>query len=391
MGTQYESGGPFGGVGVNGTRFAEWGTPPGWDKAKGVSGGLENVDIQKSLSNMQRSGVVGQWTKMAAGGVVDEPIAGIGMDTGARYLMGEVGKEVVIPENMLQYLYLYMIRALTTGQIDNEYLRMFPADLQAAIRRNMTRYFQSIGRAAGPGQPIPGVNPVNGKPYTPAEPDPATLPGGPGKPIPGVNPINGKPYGDTPSTPFPEPVHPDPNWPGLRVGDKSGKVYSLDGKVVKFYTARYWIADDGSVYDGYTGQKVQDGKWTPMGPDNVPNKPGGWQPLGPDAFPKKPGMPATPPGVDSAIPPAPGGGATGAGTGGGDGNVIKSRLEISGEFYMVLPDGRRIVAAVIDDSPAMDVLAGETAKVIARNIQDQAPAGSGGGFTDSTPGTRRYT
>jgi len=39
----------------------------------------------------------GDVKKMAEGGVIDEPVMGIGQRTGQRYLMGEAGPEVVSP------------------------------------------------------------------------------------------------------------------------------------------------------------------------------------------------------------------------------------------------------------------------------------------------------
>lgn len=184
MGTQYESGGPFGGTGKNGTRFSEWGVPPGWESARGLSGSsaLDNVDWRRSLSNMNR-GRVGQWggIAMAQGGVIDEPIAGVGLDTGARYIMGEVGKELVIPADMMQWLYLYAMRVMMTGQADNEYLRYFPQEMRETIRNIARRYVASRG-------PI----------------DTASLPGGPRAVDPSGNPIGGA------ATPFGEELIPNP-------------------------------------------------------------------------------------------------------------------------------------------------------------------------------------
>ena len=45
LGTDYESGGVSGGVGKNGTRFPEYGSPPGWEKAKAGPADLSHVDI----------------------------------------------------------------------------------------------------------------------------------------------------------------------------------------------------------------------------------------------------------------------------------------------------------------------------------------------------------
>lgn len=126
MGQQYESGGPFGGVGKNGTNFADWGHPPGGvlDTAKG--GG---DPAQLSWNNILAGKVQGQWSgpesvppmgtlfdmmeakpalfteqnvmriadtlpRFANGGVITDPTIG---------LIGEGGKtEIVTPEPLLR-------------------------------------------------------------------------------------------------------------------------------------------------------------------------------------------------------------------------------------------------------------------------------------------------
>lgn len=100
MGQWYESGGITGGSGKTADYFPIVGHPPGWDKAKASPADLSNIDVQRSLQNM-RAGGLGQWsaavTRYASGGLIDEPIYGIGATTGKPYLFGESGDEVVVP------------------------------------------------------------------------------------------------------------------------------------------------------------------------------------------------------------------------------------------------------------------------------------------------------
>ncbi len=354
LGTQYESGGPFGGVGVNGTRFAEWGTPPGWDKARATMN-LEHVDVLRSVRNMQKAGVVGQWSDrpFANGGVIGETVAGIGVESGVRYLMGEAGKELVIPVEMMGTLYMYFMVALSTGNLDNPYLMRFPAEMRGVIRSVASRYVNANPgyTSGGPGGPPPVDPSGNPLPRAGSIPpvDPSTYStGGP----PPVDP-SGKPLprgGDKPKTsPFPEEVAPDPNWKGLFVG-KSGKVYAPDGEIVRFFTARYWRGvQTGNVWDGYTGIMVSKG-------DGPPGAPG----VGP-AAPNTTGL--NDPNASPSVPdPTP---ATKGGSGGG-GGVATIRLVINDRTVVL--SGIEIVREIVSNDIAISELADGVTEVQAEEL-----------------------
>jgi phage-related protein len=336
MGTQYESGGPFGGVGKNGTRFSEWGSPPGWSKAKSASA-LENVDLHSSLENMRRSGAVGQWTKMATGGVVDEPIAGIGIQSGAQYLLGEAGKEAVIPADYLDRVLYFFSDAIVSGKPDAGLLMGIPLELRGLLMRVAKDYLAEARRRAGSGVgTTPGWESMPNPKGITYEP---TIPPGIVPDTRGLNP--GIPVLTTDTT-------------GLNDGGKK-------------YTAAEQISMAEQYGAFYPGELSEDDPRIVKAIARFRRRSAG--------IPDTTGL-NNAPGVDTVIPPSPStSGGTGSGSGGG--SAPTARLEISGEFYMILPDGRKIVAAVIEDAPAMDVLAGETAKVMAKNIQDRN--GNGGG------------
>lgn len=356
LGQQYESGGPFGGVGKGiGTRFGEWGTPPSFDKARATMS-LENVDVLRSIRNMQKAGVVGQWSDrpFADGGVIGEPIAGVGVESGVRYLMGEAGRELVIPVEMMGTLYMYFTLALTTGNLDNPYLLRFPAEMRPIIRGVAQRYVNAnpAYKPGGPGGPPPVDPSGNPLPRAGSIPpvDPSTYSTGGPKPVPGTDPITGKELPKT--SPFPEEVVPDQNWRGLFVG-KSGKIYAPDGEEVRFYTARYWKGvNTGNVWDGYTGKMVQKGDGKGPMPEVIPNpKPITPMPAkGPDAVPEP-----------TAAQPS--------GTGGG-GGVATIRLVINDRQVVV--SGIEVVREITSNDIAIHELADGVTEVQAEEIAKAA-------------------
>ncbi len=201
----------------------------------------------------------GPYLPYAKGGVIGEEIAGIGMDSGIRYLMGEAGKELVIPVELMGTLYMYFMMALSTGDLDNMYLSRFPAEMRPILRATAQSYMnKSPGyKPGGPGGPPPRDPAGNILPRAGSIPpvDPSTYSeGGPPPRDPAGNIL---PRGGT--APFPEVVAPDLNFPGIFKG-MSGKLYARDGQPVRHYTARYFIGTrDGAVYDGYTGNMVTKG------------------------------------------------------------------------------------------------------------------------------------
>ncbi len=228
MGTQYESGGPFGGVGKNGTNFAEWGVPPGWEKAKGEAaqadstwanilggksgqwGGTAPPPVSTLLDYLKKhpraltgGGVqrladalpANGWTKMAAGGVIDEAVVGVGQDSGIQYLLGEAGREIVIPANLLPQIVSYFQRVMQTGELSNEFLVGVPLELRGVLQRvardsmaeaRTRRANQANGGAAG--------YTSNGGPVKPLA-SPVPFLGG----VPDTRGLNNRPFTDPPS------------------------------------------------------------------------------------------------------------------------------------------------------------------------------------------------
>lgn len=144
LGSTYESGGPFGGVGKNGTAFESWGSPPDFNPQ--ALGGLTSgrgVDWEKSLQNMKR-GIRGQWTAMAGGGIVNETVMGIGADSGTKYLLGEAGKEFIIPESMIPQILAYFTEVLATGELSNSSLIGIPLEMRDGLKKVAAKYLASM-------------------------------------------------------------------------------------------------------------------------------------------------------------------------------------------------------------------------------------------------------
>ena len=97
MGQWYESGGRAGGVGRTSDYFSNVGHPPSfnWD-AKSAGQDLSKIDIVQSLENMRRGGK-GQWSALYNGGIIREPILGIGLNSGGGYSFGEGIDEAIVP------------------------------------------------------------------------------------------------------------------------------------------------------------------------------------------------------------------------------------------------------------------------------------------------------
>jgi hypothetical protein len=154
MGRWFEAGGIRGNVGPTQDYFPEIGHPPGMggssNSARGA-GGLRGIDVGRSLDNMRRAGAVGQWSggmrAFANGGLIDEPVTGIGMHTGIQYLIGEAGKEIVFTPQQMDWLYQYFFLALTSGRTSNEVLSKFPLEVRPLLQRLAGQYIAAY-RAA---------------------------------------------------------------------------------------------------------------------------------------------------------------------------------------------------------------------------------------------------
>jgi hypothetical protein len=83
-------GGAGGGAGASGSRGSRGGSKSGASGKGGSSGGTGS----KGGAGKSRS----SRGKRQFGGIIDEPIIGVGLDTGRDWLLGEAGREFVVPE-----------------------------------------------------------------------------------------------------------------------------------------------------------------------------------------------------------------------------------------------------------------------------------------------------
>lgn len=170
----YEAGGLVGGVGRTSDYFPIVGHPPQ----------LGNIDVDKSLKNMATRGAVGQWSgvrAMANGGMIDEPVAGVGLDTGIAYLLGEVEKEAVIPAHLMPAVIGYFQEAMMTGNYNNTHLLALPLELRPLLRQVAQHYMpqartiraNAANKRAGTPKTIPGITrtgPIIATPPPPVTP-----------------------------------------------------------------------------------------------------------------------------------------------------------------------------------------------------------------------------
>jgi hypothetical protein len=172
MGQWYEAGGRAGGVGRTADYFSNVGHPPGWNpKAKGA-GNLSDIDILQSLKNMRRGGT-GQWSALANGGVIGEPVIGYGTRSGGGYVIGEKGEEIVIPLDVVPLAMAYLQEAARTGETSNSFLVGIPLELREPLKQLAARW---IAAARNQTPPRTGASGGGG----PRVVSPATATGGSG-------------------------------------------------------------------------------------------------------------------------------------------------------------------------------------------------------------------
>jgi tape measure domain-containing protein len=81
-------------------KFAFWMKSTPVDMAAGKAGSISGVIFSAFSSFFKRPTV----KAMASGGVITEPVLGVGANSGSGYLMGEAGSEAIIPTDMLDSL-----------------------------------------------------------------------------------------------------------------------------------------------------------------------------------------------------------------------------------------------------------------------------------------------
>lgn len=149
MGQWYEAGGRAGGVGRTADYFSNVGHPPGWNpKAKGA-GNLSDIDILQSLKNMRRGGT-GQWSALANGGVIGEPVIGYGTRSGGGYVIGEKGEEIVIPLDVVPLAMAYLQEAARTGETSNSFLVGIPLELREPLKQLAARWIAAARNQTPP-------------------------------------------------------------------------------------------------------------------------------------------------------------------------------------------------------------------------------------------------
>ncbi|HEY8599110.1 MAG TPA: transglycosylase SLT domain-containing protein, partial [Thermomicrobiales bacterium] len=89
----------------------------------------------------------GSYQPYAQGGVIDEPIQGMGIDSGIQYLMGEAGRELIIPEKVMPAIASYFQAAFLANRADVPELARVPITLRAVVRRIMERFLRTNGPA----------------------------------------------------------------------------------------------------------------------------------------------------------------------------------------------------------------------------------------------------
>lgn len=139
LGQWYEAGGRAGGVGRTSDYFSNVGSPPGFNTKAKAAGAWDKIDFAQSLKNMARGGA-GQWAAFADGGLLNEKVLGIGVETGARYLLGEAGKEFVIPASLMPQVMAYFEEVLATGEVSNRFLVGIPLELREGLKRVAAAY-----------------------------------------------------------------------------------------------------------------------------------------------------------------------------------------------------------------------------------------------------------
>lgn len=335
MGQWYESGGRAGGAGRTADYFPIVGHPPGFSPEARASGpwtanAWRKVDVTKSLENMAR-GEEGQWSrglvKMAGGGVITEPVTGVGLHSGIQYLIGEVGKELVLNPQQLERLYQYFFLALTTGRTSNSLLSEFPLEMRPLLMRAAEAYLARLGLT---GSGIPGqVGPPQ---------------------MPNTTGLNNNPAGL-------------PDTTGLNDG---GARYPADQQI--YYAETY-----GAFYPG---ELQEDDPRIVAAIARFRRKAAGL----PDTTGLNDSAPTLPPPADAGVPDAP---ATSAGTGGGRGGSATIALTLTNRFEM--PDGQVIVQTIVTDPIALDDLAEGVTEVQAREISKRSEPGGRLGVPPKVP------
>lgn len=94
----------------------------------------------------------GPYKPYANGGVITEPVTGVGLYSGINYLMGEMGREYVLTPEQLESLYQYFFVALSTGRVSNEVLTKFPLELRAPLMKAAQGYLDRLSET-GSGLP----------------------------------------------------------------------------------------------------------------------------------------------------------------------------------------------------------------------------------------------